>query len=196
MGIHTSTSNYFGHINVSRDKKNCNKVTFRNSLFCLSKPKAGKWWGNESSCPNNRQNFFLQVFVNKKEEAKVLGEGEKRQESACELLIAPSFMVSTWFDGTSIGFRLPRWHQWLKKKKKSPANAGDTRDVGSIPGLGISPGVGNGHRPHNSCLEKMSTHTHTHHEGSSSERNLLHKICMYVYACVFLCWSSDDRPGF
>ena len=31
--------------------------------------------------------------------------------------IAPSLMVSTLFDRTSIGFRLPRWRQWLKKKK-------------------------------------------------------------------------------
>ena len=28
--------------------------------------------------------------------------------------------------------------------KNLPANAGDTGDVGLIPGLGISPGVGNG----------------------------------------------------
>ena len=28
--------------------------------------------------------------------------------------------------------------------KNRPANAGDTRDVGSIPGLGKSPAVGNG----------------------------------------------------
>ena len=28
--------------------------------------------------------------------------------------------------------------------KKSPANVGDTRDAGSIPGLGRSPGIGNG----------------------------------------------------
>ena len=28
--------------------------------------------------------------------------------------------------------------------KNLPANAGDLRDVGSIPGLGRSPGVGNG----------------------------------------------------
>ena len=42
----------------------------------------------------------------------------------------------------------------VKKKKKSPANAGDTRDVGLIPGLGISPGVGSDNQPQNSCLEK------------------------------------------
>ena len=80
--------------------------------------------------------------MNRKEKAKVLG-GERRDRSLhVNFSIAPSFMVSTRFDGISVGFRLPRWCQWLKKKKKnSPANAGDTRDVGSIPGLGISPGV-------------------------------------------------------
>ena len=33
-----------------------------------------------------------------------------------------------------------------------PANAGDLRDVGSVPGSGRSPGVGNGNPLHNSCL--------------------------------------------
>ena len=32
----------------------------------------------------------------------------------------------------------------IKKTKNMPANAGDTRDVGSISGLGKSPGEGNG----------------------------------------------------
>ena len=35
----------------------------------------------------------------------------------------------------------------------SPANAADIRDVGLIPGLRISPGVGNGNPNQNSCLE-------------------------------------------
>ena len=40
--------------------------------------------------------------------------------------------------------------QWLKKKKKNPlANA---VDVGLIPGLGRSPGEGNGHPLQYSCL--------------------------------------------
>ena len=50
--------------------------------------------------------------------------------------------------------------QWLKtnrKKKKNkpnlPANAGDVRDVGSILGLGRSPGVGNGNPFQYYCLE-------------------------------------------
>ena len=37
--------------------------------------------------------------------------------------------------------------------KKLPANEGDIRDVGSIPGLGRSPGEGNGDPLQYSCLE-------------------------------------------
>ena len=37
--------------------------------------------------------------------------------------------------------------------KNLPANAEDTRDVGSIPGSGRSPGVGNGDPLQYSCLE-------------------------------------------
>ena len=37
--------------------------------------------------------------------------------------------------------------------KNPPANAGDARDMGWIPGSGRSPGVGNGHPLQYSCLE-------------------------------------------
>ena len=37
--------------------------------------------------------------------------------------------------------------------KSLPANAGDTRNAGSIPGLQGSPGVGNGNWLQYSCLE-------------------------------------------
>ena len=37
--------------------------------------------------------------------------------------------------------------------KNLPANAGDARDMGSIPGSGRSPGVGNGNPLQFSCLE-------------------------------------------
>ena len=39
--------------------------------------------------------------------------------------------------------------------KNSPANAGDTEDVGSIPGSGRSPGGGNGNPLQYSCLENF-----------------------------------------
>ena len=41
--------------------------------------------------------------------------------------------------------------------KNLPANAGATGDVGSIPGLGISPGEGNGNPLHYSCLGNTRT---------------------------------------
>ena len=41
--------------------------------------------------------------------------------------------------------------------KNSSANAGDIRDVGSIPGLGGSPGEGNGNSFQYSCLENPMT---------------------------------------
>ena len=37
--------------------------------------------------------------------------------------------------------------------KNLPANAGDVREVGSIPGSGRSPGEGNGNTFQHSCLE-------------------------------------------
>ena len=37
--------------------------------------------------------------------------------------------------------------------KNPPVNAGNTRDVGSIPGLGISPGIRNDNSLQYSCLE-------------------------------------------
>ena len=36
--------------------------------------------------------------------------------------------------------------------KNQPPNVGDTRDVGSIPGSGTSPGAGNGNPLQYSCL--------------------------------------------
>ena len=39
--------------------------------------------------------------------------------------------------------------------KNLPANAGDARDTGSIPGLGRSPEVGNGMPLQYSCLENF-----------------------------------------
>ena len=39
--------------------------------------------------------------------------------------------------------------------KNLPANARDTRDAGSIPGLGRSPRVGNGNPLQYSCLENL-----------------------------------------
>ena len=69
-----------------------------------------------------------------------------------------------------------------KEVKNPPANAGDAGDMGSIPGLGRSPGGGNGNPLQYPCLKnprdrgdwwatvpgvvknqtQLSTHKHTH----------------------------------
>ena len=46
-------------------------------------------------------------------------------------------------------YGLPRW----RNDNESFCSAGDARDSGSIPGLGRSPGVGNGNPLQSSCLE-------------------------------------------
>ena len=57
------------------------------------------------------------------EESKIIGQCKQRQASQVALVV-----------------------------KKHPANAGDRRDVGSIPGTGRSPGGGNGTSLQYSCL--------------------------------------------
>ena len=45
--------------------------------------------------------------------------------------------------------------QVVQVVKNLPANAGDTRNLGSVPGLGRSPGAGNGNPLQHSCLESL-----------------------------------------
>ena len=66
-----------------------------------------------------------------------------------------------------------------------PANAGDVRDSGSIPGLGRSPGIGNSNPLHYSCLENhmdreawQATSMGSQHAGHDC-RDLVHKHTKY-----------------
>ena len=62
-----------------------------------------------------------------------------------------------------MGKNLDNLRAWSKGRKRGfpggmvvknlPTNGGDTRDVGSIPGSGRSPGEGNGNLFQYSCLE-------------------------------------------
>ena len=55
------------------------------------------------------------------------------------------------------------------KVKNLPANAGDARDVGSIPGLGRSPGEGNGNPLQYSCLENSMDRPWGRKESDTTE---------------------------
>ena len=74
------------------------------------------------------------VFLNIKRETSA-----EDGDSKCPLLIPPNWG----FPGGSV-------------VKNLPANSGDARDVDSIPGLGRSPGVGNGNPLQYSCLENST----------------------------------------
>ena len=59
--------------------------------------------------------------------------------------------------------------------KNPPANAGDIRDVGSVPGSGRSPGEGNGNPLRYSCLENpmdVGAWEATVHGGAQSRTRL------------------------
>ena len=95
--------------------------------------------------------------------------------------------------------------------KNLPANAGDTRDVGLIPGLGRSPGEENGNPLQHSCLEnpmgrvtwwatihrvaksqtRLSSHTHTHtHTAVITSLATLLPDHLYPYSWEMLCFES------
>ena len=81
-------------------------------------------------------------------------------------------------------FELPRWDTG-----KESVNAGDVRDTSLIPGLGRSPGVGNGvgawwptvqgvaeNWTQLSIHTHIHTHTHTHTHTLTNKRQLFNKI--------------------
>ena len=66
--------------------------------------------------------------------------------------------------------------------KNPPANAGDSRDAGSIAGLGRSPGEGNGSPLQYSCLE--NTHGQRSLVGNNPEG--LKESDMTEHTCKYL----------
>ena len=71
--------------------------------------------------------------------------------------------------------------------KNLPANAGDTRDEGSIPGLGRFPGVGNCYPLQYSCLEnpKDKRNLAGYSPWSHKESNLTEPDCGYCMNLLF-----------
>ena len=77
-----------------------------------------------------------------------------------------------------MGFQVARW------VKNPPANAGDARDVGLVPGLGRSPGEGNGSPLQYSCLENsMNRGTWWATELETTERLNTHTLIAYLSVC-------------
>ena len=67
--------------------------------------------------------------------------------------------------------------------KNLPANAGDTRDAGSIPGSGRSPGGGHGNSLQYSCLENpmdRKVWRSTVHRVTKSQTQL-NRVCMHAH---------------
>ena len=67
-------------------------------------------------------------------------------------------------------------HYWASQVvlvvKNPPANAGDIRDPGSVPGLGRSPGGGHGNPLQYSCLENQGAWWATFHGVTESRTRL------------------------
>ena len=68
--------------------------------------------------------------------------------------------------------------------KNPPANAGDTRDSGLIPGLGRFPGVGNDNPLQYFCLENFMEPGGLQSVGVTQESTCTY-ACMSLHACIW-----------
>ena len=79
--------------------------------------------------------------------------------------------------------------------KNPPANAGDTRDLGLISGLGRSPGGGHGNPLQYSCLESpmgRGAWRATVHGVAESQTRLSETVCTHTHVRVSLMKSLKD----
>ena len=76
--------------------------------------------------------------------------------------------------------------------KNTPANAGDTGDVSSIPGSGRSLGIRNGNPLQYSCLKNPTDSgawrvtVHGVHKESDMTERLSVCVCVYLCVCVYI----------
>ena len=72
--------------------------------------------------------------------------------------------------------------------KNPPANAGDTGDMGSIPGSGRSPGGGNGNPLQYSCLENPRTEEPGGLQSMGSKKSdtneVIEQACRHMVLCI------------
>ena len=76
--------------------------------------------------------------------------------------------------------------------KNLPANAGDTRDVGSIPGLGGSPGGGHGYPLQYSCLENPTGRGAWRATVCGVEKSLTWLKTLSTHAFCWESWEEDE----
>ena len=102
-------------------------------------------------------------------------------------------------------FNIFRASQVALVVKNPPANAGNLRDAGSIPGLGRSPGGGHGNLLQYSCLEKpmdrgaWQAPVHGVTKSWTQLLKYLLRSCMYLFPWywllkgfyIFLLWVKD-----
>ena len=87
----------------------------------------------------------------------------------------------------SIDYVFKRASQMALVVKNPPANAGDTRDAGSIPGLGRSPVGGDGNPLQYSCLENPMNRRAwpvTVHRVAKSWTQLKRLSMQAAYTCI------------
>ena len=95
----------------------------------------------------------------------------------------PSSMTKLW--GT---IRQVRASQVVQAIKNPPANTGDVRDTGSIPGLGRSPGGGHGNPLQYSCLENPI--------DRGAWQVMVHQFSSVTQSCPTLCNPMNrSTPG-
>ena len=79
--------------------------------------------------------------------------------------------------------------------KNPPANSGNARDAGSIPGLGRSPGEGNGNSLRYSCLENSMDRGawQGHKESDTTEQVSASECIEDLFPRVDIYWFSCSR---
>ena len=78
--------------------------------------------------------------------------------------------------------------------KNLPANAGDIKDMGSVPGLGGSPGGGHGNQLQYSCLERSSLSGSVVHGITKSETWLSDSLISLVPGYDSNFWKNQVFP--